>query len=187
MAIGERINFLRNLKGMTMKYFGMSIGFDEKAADVRISQYERGKRTPKENVIAAMAESLDVSPEALDVPNIESYTGLMHTLFALEDIYGLRIGEIDGEICLRLSKADKTKYHNMLDMFMAWNHASKRYKDEQISKEEYDYWRYNYPKPLVEETTAMREAYRNGEPLPETASSGMTVKITPEFDFSEDE
>ncbi len=145
MAIGERINFLRNLKGMTMKYFGMSIGFDEKAADVRISQYERGKRTPKENVIAAMAESLDVSPQALDVPNIESYTGLMHTLFALEDIYGLRIGELDGEICLRLSKVGR-QYPAMFDMFSSWNEVSKKFKDEQITKEEYDQWRYNYPK-----------------------------------------
>ena len=30
---------------------------------------------------------------------------LMHTLFALEDMYGLKIGEIDGELCLRLDKS----------------------------------------------------------------------------------
>lgn len=28
---------------------------------------------------------------ALDVPHIDSYEGLMHTLFALEDIYGLKL------------------------------------------------------------------------------------------------
>ena len=93
MAIGERINFLRNLRGMTMKFFGMSIGFTENQADVRISQYESGKRTPKENVIADMAKSLNVSTEAFDVPNIDSYTGLMHTLFAQDDILCLKIGE----------------------------------------------------------------------------------------------
>ena len=27
--------------------------------------------------------------QALDIPDIDSYIGLMHTLFALEDIYGL--------------------------------------------------------------------------------------------------
>ena len=144
MAIGERINFLRNLRGMTMKFFGMSIGFTENQADVRISQYESGKRTPKENVIADMAKSLNVSTEALDVPNIDSYTGLMHTLFALEDIYGLKIGEIDGEVCLRLSKIGKT-YPAMFEIFSAWNEIAKKYKDEQITKDDYDQWRYNYP------------------------------------------
>ena len=104
MAIGERINFLRNLRGMTMKILGMKVGFDEKAADVRIAQYENGARTPKEPLLNALAETLEVSPQAINVPNIDSYLGLMHTLFALEDIYGLKIGEIDGEVCLRLSK-----------------------------------------------------------------------------------
>ncbi len=37
MAIGERIRFIRNLRGMTQKYLGMTIGFDEKTADFRIS------------------------------------------------------------------------------------------------------------------------------------------------------
>ncbi len=187
MAIGERINFLRNLRGMTMKFFGMSIGFTESQADVRISQYESGKRTPKENVIADMAKSLNVSPEALDVPNIDSYTGLMHTFFALEDIYGLRIGEIDGEICLRLSKTDKAKYTAMFDMLSTWNKVSQKYKDEQISKEEYDQWRYNYPQGLVEETTARLEAHRKGEKMENTTSSTLWVKMPPDLDFSEEE
>lgn len=145
MAIGERINFLRNLRGMTMKILGMKVGFEEKASDVRISQYENGVRTPKEPLLNALAETLEVSPQAINVPNIDSYLGLMHTLFALEDIYGLRMGEIDGELCLRLSKLG-SQYPTMFEIFSAWNEISKKYKDEQITKEEYDAWRYNYPK-----------------------------------------
>ena len=38
---------------------------------------------------AALAQVLDVSPHALSVPDIDSYVGLMHTLFTLEDNYGL--------------------------------------------------------------------------------------------------
>ena len=67
MATGERIRYIRNLRGMTQKYLGLLIGFDENAADVRIAQYESGKRTPKENVVAAIAHSLEVSPQALDL------------------------------------------------------------------------------------------------------------------------
>lgn len=81
-----------------MKYLGRSIGFSEKQADVRISQYESGNRTP--NVVQDIANVLDVSPEALDVPNIDTYSVLMHTLFTLENDYGLRIGELDGKLCL---------------------------------------------------------------------------------------
>ena len=47
MAIGERIRFFRNLKGMTQKYLGMQVGFPEKTADIRMAQYESGSRTPK--------------------------------------------------------------------------------------------------------------------------------------------
>lgn len=186
MAIGERINYLRNLRNMTMKYFGMSVGFTEKQADVRISQYESGKRSPKENIVKDMANVLEVSEEALNVPNIDSYTGLMHTLFALEDIYGLRIGEIDGEFCLRLSKSNKNTYLSMFDMFSAWNHVSKKYKDEQISKEEYDQWRYNYPKALVEETIEDLRAVRNGENQKENYAKPRYLKVPTFLDDLDD-
>ena len=110
MAIGERIHFIRSLRGMTQKYLGMMVGFSEKTADVRMAQYETGARTPKADLTAELARVLDVSPKALDVPEIDSYVGLMHTLFALEDIYGLKIGEIDGEVCLRLDKSKGSTY-----------------------------------------------------------------------------
>ena len=80
MAIGERIHFFRMMRGMTQKYLGMALGFPEKSADVRLAQYENGFRTPKADVTAALAQALDVSPKALDVPDIDSYVGLMHTL-----------------------------------------------------------------------------------------------------------
>ena len=99
MAIGERIHFFRLLRGMTQKYLGMALGFPDKSADVRLAQYETGSRTPKADLTAALAQVLDVSPHALSVPDIDSYVGLMHTLFTLEDNYGLKISEMDGEVC----------------------------------------------------------------------------------------
>ena len=39
MAIGERIRFFRNLRGMTQKYLGQVVGFPEKTADIRMAQY----------------------------------------------------------------------------------------------------------------------------------------------------
>ena len=104
MAIGERIRFFRNLKGMTQKYLGMQVGFPEKTADIRMAQYESGSRTPKADLTNSLAEVFGVSTSALTVPDIDSYNGLMHTLFTLEDLYGLKITELGGEICLSLTE-----------------------------------------------------------------------------------
>ena len=103
MAIGERIHFFRTMRGMTQKYLGMLLGFPEKSADVRLAQYETGTRTPKTDLTASLANALGVSPQALAVPDIDSYIGLMHTLFTLEDRYGLTINEADGDVCLRVN------------------------------------------------------------------------------------
>ena len=145
MAIGERIKYIRNLRNITQKHLGMAVGFNMQTSDVRIAQYESGTRTPKENLTADIAHALEVSPQALDLPDIDSYVGLAHTLFALEDIYGIHIGNIDGELCLRLDKSKGTTYLSMFDMFSAWQKEAEKLKNGEISKEDYDTWRYHYP------------------------------------------
>ena len=145
MAIGERIRFFRNLCGMTQKFLGQVVGFPEKTADIRMAQYESGSRTPKADLTNKLAEVFDISPQALSVPDIDSYIGLMHTLFTLEDLYGLKITELDGEVCLHLDKGMGTNYIAMFEMFSAWEEHAEKYKNGEITKGEYDRWRYNYP------------------------------------------
>ena len=146
MAIGERIHFFRILRGMTQKYLGTIVGFPERSADVRLAQYETGTRKPKAELTAALAQALDVSPHALDVPDIDSYIGLMHTLFTLEDLYGLTVSEADGEICLKVNKEKGKNAHELLKMLYAWKEQADKLSSEEISREEYDNWRYHYPK-----------------------------------------
>ena len=82
MAIGERIRFFRNLCGMTQKYLGTVVGFPEKTADIRMAQYESGSRTPKADFNRkSLPACLEFRRLALSVPDIDSYLGLMHTLF----------------------------------------------------------------------------------------------------------
>ena len=145
MAIGERIHFLRNLRGMTLRYLGTLAGFPEKTADVRMAQYESGVRTPKADLTKKLAEALDVVPEALDVPEIDTYNGLMHTLFAIEDIYGLKIGEIEGEVCIRINRENSIQFDKMLNYLSPWQEQRAKYEAGEISKEDYDQWRYTYP------------------------------------------
>lgn len=163
MAIGERIRFFRNLRGMTQKYLGMRVGFSERTADIRMAQYEAGTRTPKADLVEALAYVLDVSPQALTVPDIDTDYGLMHTLFVLEDKRGLQIGEIDGEICLRLDKSDWNRYHSMFEMWNRWKKEADKLKAGEITKEEYDHWRYTYPKVEAERTRAALDRLREKE------------------------
>ena len=152
MAIGERIRFFRNLKGMTQKFLGVQVGFSERTADIRMAQYESGSRTPKADLTEELAYVLGVSPLALNVPDIESYLGLMHTLFALEDIYGLKIDKLDDEVCIRLDKNRGVEYLSLLERFTAWQKEAEKYRNGEISKEEYDRWRYKYPEEEVQRT-----------------------------------
>ena len=149
MAIGERIRFFRNLCGMTQKYLGQVVGFPEKTADIRMAQYESGSRTPKADLTNKLAEAFDISPQALSVPDIDSYIGLMHTLFTLEDLYGFRIDKLDDELCIRLDKGMGTNYLIMFDMFSAWQQQAEKFKNGEITKEEYDNWRYSYPESVA--------------------------------------
>lgn len=145
MAIGERIHFFRILRGMTQKYLGTIVGFPERSADVRLAQYETGTRKPKSELTAALAQVLDVSPKALDVPDIDSYIGLMHTLFTLEDRYGLHIDEADGEVCLKVDVRKNKDAAQLYEMLCAWRQAAAMLKAGEITQEEYDRWRYRYP------------------------------------------
>ena len=146
MAIGERIRFFRNLRGMTQKYLGTVVGFPEKTADIRMAQYESGTRSPKADLTNKLAEVFGISPDALNVPDIDSYQGIMHTLFVMEDLYGLRIDKSDGDLCIRLDKGMGTNYITMYEMLSAWQKQAEKLNNGEISKTEYDSWRYNYPK-----------------------------------------
>jgi len=134
------------MRGMTQKYLGMTVGFPEKSADVRLAQYETGSRKPKAEITAALAQILGVSPQALDIPDIDNYIGFIHTLFVLGDIYGLTIGEADGEVCLKINKDKGKDAAELLKMLSAWKEQVNKLSAEEISKEKYNQWGYNYPK-----------------------------------------
>ena len=171
MAIGERIRFFRNLKGMTQKYLGMQVGFPEKTADIRMAQYESGSRTPKTDLTNKLAEIFYISPQALSVPDIDSYLGLMHTLFTLEDRYGLTIEKCENGISMRVDPRKGTDAAELSEMLNAWAEQSEKYHNGDINRDEYDKWRYNYPKydetsgyvkvPSQQLSDAMLEAFKD--------------------------
>ena len=160
MAIGERIRFFRNLRGMTQKHLGQVVGFPKKTADIRMAQYESGSRTPKADLVKQLADALDVSAEVLNVPNIDSYTGLMHTLFALEDLYGFKIDRLDGEICIRINRQNGSTFAKMTGLLEPWEEMAQKYRNGEISRKEYDQWRYRYPRSEAKRNETERRAMK---------------------------
>ena len=171
MAIGERIRFFRNLRGMTQKYLGIQVGFPEKTADIRMAQYESGSRTPKADLTNTLAKVFEVSPQALTVPDIDSDLGLLHTLFTLEDLYGMRTESVNGEIHLCFDENKPTASKSVFQMLAAWAEQAEKYRNGEITKEQYDEWRYTYPKldttqtwakvPSKEFSNAMVDAFKD--------------------------
>lgn len=118
LSVGQRIQYFCRLRHMTQKQLGIAA----QTADVRIAQYESGARTPKQKTICALASILQVSPAALSVPHVENETALLHILFALEDC-------CQSVLC---------------DTFSTWGCLMEKYKAGEITKEEYDEWRYGF-------------------------------------------
>ena len=144
MIKGQRIRYFRNLRGLTPKELGIQMGFSENTADVRIAQYESGTRKPKAEMTAALAQALGVAPQSLTVPDIDSGLGLIHTLFALEDLYGIKVERIDGRYRLCFDEAEPITEKTFYEALSAWAEQSEKHKNGEISKEQYDMWRYNY-------------------------------------------
>ena len=92
-----------------------------------------------------IADILEVSPFALKVPDIDSNLGLLHTFFALEDTYGLEIKAEDDKLIFQF-KDEKQLDPSFHQMLFAWAKQTEKQKNGEITKEEYDKWRYNYPK-----------------------------------------
>lgn len=146
--IGERIAFFRRLNNYTQKYLGELLGFSEKTCDVRVAQYESGDRIPKYDMLEKIASLFNISPEALDIPNINYWARRMHIFFAMEDKYGSEIKKIDGKYYLLIEK-DNPEYPTITGVRNAvlqeWVDMYSALQEGKISKSEYDYWRYNYP------------------------------------------
>lgn len=157
MSIGERIRFFRRRKGLTQAELGEAMGFAGKSTNVRVAQYEWNRREPKRDVIEQFAEIFDVAPEAIQSPEIDTKIGFMHTLFQMEDLYGLTVTVLDGYICLK-QDINHPKYNKeVADDLRAWYVMKNKLTTGSISKNEYDEWRYKYP--MLREDAGSKEGY----------------------------
>ena len=99
-----------------------------------------------------MAYIFDVASESITVPDIDNYIGLMHTLFALEDRYGLTVTMLDGQICLKQDINHSNYNRSLADDLQSWYDKKSKLTSGSILASEYDHWRYNFPADRASET-----------------------------------
>ena len=56
-SIGGKIKKIRELRGLTQKQLGIMCGFSASSADVRIAQYEKNKKKPREKTLKDICEA----------------------------------------------------------------------------------------------------------------------------------
>ena len=169
MAFGERIRKFRNAIGMTQQELGEKLGFSERTAIIRVGQYENENRKPKQGMINNMASIFDVASEAITVPDIDTSIGLMHTLFTLEDRYGLTVTMLDGQVCLKQDINHPNYNRSLADDLQSWYDKKSKLTSGSILASEYDHWRYSYPADKAAETRQhldeLSKKMKNGEDI----------------------
>lgn len=140
MKIGEKIRKFRTEKGLSQRELAKMAGLSEPA----IRNYELGNRTPSDKQIGAIAGALDISPFAISNPDIESYIGVMHTLFALEEEYGATLVCEPGATYITFPAGS-----DLRSRLSDWGEVFSKSKDGSMTKEEYEEWKNTYPESVI--------------------------------------
>ena len=159
MKTGEIIKRMRELRGMTQQGLGELVGFPARNAATRIAQYAMNYRIPKKDMAEKLAEELSISPFALSYPNFESYYSLFQAFIALEDKFGAKPEAGNRQPVIAFGKtAQEQKSIN--DFILRWQEVKQSYDKGEITKDEYDEWRYSYP--ILEEKMHKTQRKRKG-------------------------
>ena len=139
MKVGEKIRKYRVQKGLLRKDLAKMCRMSESA----IRNYELGNRTPKPRHLEIIAQALEISPFALLDPDLESYIGVMHALFYLEEHYGLQVYKPDGVLGQIRFDVCTSEGQSMQSRIQEWADAK-----ESLSEEDYQRWEDIYPAKL---------------------------------------
>lgn len=130
---------------MTQKELGRRLGYEENSADVRIAQYESGRRTPKRETLIRIAEILEVNVRNFSSPGIATTEELMETLFWMDE----EDRELFHIFLLNDSEDEKVgitiKDRTMICYLQEWMEEKKKLDNNVITEEEYLEWKLHWP------------------------------------------
>lgn len=144
MTIGEKIRLERTYKKLSQKQLAEKVGMSEPA----IRNYELGNRNPSQKQIELIANALEVSPFTLSDPDLDTYYGIIHALFYLENKINLQPFEIEGQIYLKVPSTDD-KSHDTYERMRQWLNAYTKFQNNEMTLEEYKEWKDTYPKQEI--------------------------------------
>lgn len=104
-----------------------------------IRNYELGNRTPSNRKISIIADALDISPYALSEPRLDSYEGILHVLFRLEEESGLSVYYDKAKDTCCFSFENNTLESEKFNLLLVqWCKYKEKYLTGEITKEEYE-------------------------------------------------
>lgn len=136
MKTGELIKKYRKLRKMTQKQLAGACG----QTDSAIRNYELGNRTPGQEQIQAIADALDISPEALREVPLESSRQALELLFRLDEEFGLEPMEVDGMLVLGFDMGAE-KSPKLAAALKAWKKLLDSENAGEITPEELNEWK----------------------------------------------
>ena len=141
MTVGEKIKRIRQVKGLTQVQLADLVSLPVG----RIKQYETNVRNPKPAQLEEFAAALGVTVEYLTNHNIDTYNDVKHTLLELEDTFGLKISEINGNCILQFNDTELTQF------LKEWQNAKKGSNSSAQTLKEYELWKATYPLQKIDE------------------------------------
>lgn len=172
-SIGGKIKKYRELRGWSQKELGLRCGFSASTADVRIAQYEKNKKIPREKALKDIAAALEIDECALFDADMLPYNRMYHALFDMEDFHGLHPVKKEDGYYLEFSGPTVLDQNiikiDFRDFLEKWYEMRQKYQpnssdtpeEKAVKAKEYAIWRGEYPHNVAKETSErMRDAMR---------------------------
>jgi hypothetical protein len=128
---------MRTLRKVSPKELGIAIGFSPYNASSRICVYESEKKRPKIEITNAIADELGIDPCLISEYDPATPEGLLCTIFELEELYGMRFFERDGELYFMLPKQTAAT-----EVIKKWGQIRKLMFQGKITYDEYLNWKH---------------------------------------------
>ena len=156
MTIGERIKIIREFRGLTQKELGLAIGYDDKTARARISQYEINYRIPKDETLILLANALSINVHAIQNYSLASTSDIMEYLFWLDEKMerkGVYLYQTEEEkINLQIHATNDNprteislNYAGLDNQLNEWYQKKSQLANGEISEYDYFEWIISYP------------------------------------------
>ena len=161
-SIGGKIKKYRELRGWSQKQLGIRCGFSPSTADVRIAQYEKNRKIPREKALKDIANALGISEYALFDADMMPEDRMFQALFDIEDFHGLHpvkkpdgyYLEFSGPTLIYDHMVSRLDYEGFLkgwyEMRQKYMADVKRNDDlDETKVKEYTIWRGEYPNNIA--------------------------------------